>query len=300
MNFYERFSFLNDLLIKQYGKDVANEIVKGYLTNRKTTLRVNTLKAEIDKVKNVLTQNGIRFSQAPWANYALIIENADEKSLSELDIYKNGEIYLQNLSSMIPCVVLSPKNNADILDMAAAPGGKTTQIAMMTSNTAHITACEFNRARAEKLKYNISMQGAKAYVMNVDSRNLDDFFSFDQILLDAPCSGSGTVTDDTSFRGEFNEINLKKTVSLQKSLLKKGIKLLKKGHSMVYSTCSVLSCENEDVLLDALKNSDCYIDEIDLSRFEGVPFLPTKIKGVMCVMPNEMYEGFFVAKITKK
>ena len=101
---------------------------------------------------------------------------------------------MQSLSSMLPPVILEPKEGKDILDMAAAPGGKTTQMAALTNNKAHITACEMNNIRIEKLKYNLEKQGASCvYVMNKDSRQIDDFFSFDQILLDSPCSGSGTI-----------------------------------------------------------------------------------------------------------
>ena len=124
----------------------------------------------------------------------MIIEDAREPEIQELPIYKEGGIYLQSLSSMLPPLFLGPKAGESVLDMAAAPGGKTTQMAAMTGNQAQITACEKNKARSEKLKYNLEKQGASGtYVMVEDARKLDDFFSFDRILLDAPCSGSGTV-----------------------------------------------------------------------------------------------------------
>ena len=102
---------------------------------------------------------------------------------------------MQSLSSMLPPIILNPKLKADILDMAAEPGGKTTQIAALSNNLANIKACELNKIRLERLKYNIQKQGAtNVYVMEKDARLLDDFFCFDQILLDAPCSGSGTLS----------------------------------------------------------------------------------------------------------
>ena len=95
---------------------------------------------------------------------------------------------------MLPAIILQPKEKMDILDMTAAPGGKTTQMAALTNNKAHITACEMNKIRFERMKYNLEKQGATCvFAMNQDSRRIDDFFSFDQILLDAPCSGSGTL-----------------------------------------------------------------------------------------------------------
>lgn len=88
-----------------------------------------------------------------------------EKEIKNLPIYEEGKIYLQSLSSMLPPIILEPKEGADILDMAAAPGGKTTQIAALTNNKANITACEKNKIRTERLKYNLEKQGAKAYIM---------------------------------------------------------------------------------------------------------------------------------------
>ena len=124
---------------------------------------------------------------------AFLLEGADERAVQALPLYERGEIYLQSLSSMLPPLALAPQEGADILDMAAAPGGKTAQMAAMTGNRANITACEINQIRAEKLKYNLEKQGAtRVNIMVRDARKLEDFFRFDQILLDAPCSGRST------------------------------------------------------------------------------------------------------------
>ena len=215
-------------------------------------------------------------------------------------MYKNGEIYLQSLSSMLPPIILNPQEKTDILDMAAAPGGKTTQIAALTNNKAHITACEMNKIRAEKLKYNIQKQGATSvYIMETDSRRISDFFSFDQILLDSPCSGSGTLNaEDSNIEKYFTKKLIDKCTKTQFELLKKAIKVLKPGKDMVYSTCSILSCENEEIVNRVL-NSGCEIVPIEFEGMEEIPQLPNKIKGTICVKPNELYEGFFVAKIRK-
>ena len=155
------------------------------------------------------------------------------------------------------------------------------------------------KMRAERLEYNVKKQGAnRVTVMNMDARQLDDLFAFDRVLLDAPCSGSGTVTEGS--RGQFSREYLDRTVKMQKTLLDKAIRLLKPGHEMVYSTCSVLREENEDVVAAALKKGGVELVPIDTGAFEGVPLLPTKLEGVMCVCPDEWYEGFFVAKLRKK
>ena len=249
-----------------------------------------------------LQQSNIKYKINELNNNAIIIENAKEKDIQELDIYENGEIYLQSLSSMLPPIVLEPKEFEDILDMAAAPGGKTTQIAAITNNNANITACELNAIRAERLKYNIEKQGATSvYVMQKDSRTIDDFFSFDRILLDAPCSGSGTlnVNDENAFK-YFTPKLIEKSIKAQCALLKKALTILKPGKEMVYSTCSILVSENEDVVNKILKEVNAEIVPIEFDKMEELPLLPVKIPGTICVCPNEFYEGFYIAKIRKR
>ena len=227
-----------------------------------------------------------------------MLEGAGEDAVADLPMFENGEIYMQSLSSMIPPLVLGAQAGENVLDMAAAPGGKTTQIAALTGGGALITACERNKMRAERLEYNVKKQGAsRVTVMNMDARQLDDFFAFDRVLLDAPCSGSGTVTEGS--RGQFSREYLDRTVKMQKTLLDKAIRLLKPGHELVYSTCSVLREENEEVVAAALKKGGVQLVPIDTAAFEGVPLLPTDMPGVMCVCPDEWYEGFFVAKMKK-
>ncbi len=181
--------FFVQMLNDQYGKEIALKIIDGYSKKRKLTFRVNTLKEMAENVEDVLKKNNIAFTKPKWSKDVFILENDNKKEIEELGIYKEGKIYLQSLSSMLPPIILEPKENTDILDMAAAPGGKTTQIAAITQNKAHITACEMNTIRMERLKYNIEKQGASSiYTMQIDSRKIDDFFAFDQILLDSPCS----------------------------------------------------------------------------------------------------------------
>jgi NOL1/NOP2/sun family putative RNA methylase len=293
--------FLEEKLEKQYGTKITKEIIEGYQTKRKTTLRINTIKSNIEEIKKELEKEKIEYETIKWSKEALIIKNADEKTIQEMEIYKNGKIYLQSLSSMLPPIILEPKEGTDILDMAAAPGGKTTQIAALTNNKAHITACEKNKIRAERLKYNVDKQGATCvFIMPKDSRFIDDFFSFDQILLDAPCSGSGTLDyNDANVEKYFTEQLIERSSKTQKTLLSKAIKLLKPGHEMVYSTCSILDCENEDVVSSVIKNGNIEIVPINFEGMEELPMLPTKISGTLCVKPTELYEGFFVAKIKR-
>ena len=293
--------FLIEMLIQQYGEEITSKILEGYSQKRMVTFRINTLKTSIEKIEEVLKNNNVKFEKVSWSDVAYIVKNVREDTLKELEIYKNGEIYLQSLSSMLPPIVLEPKENTDILDMCAAPGGKTTELASLTNNNANITACELNKIRIEKLKYNIEKQGATSvYIMQEDSRRINDFFSFDNILLDAPCSGSGTLNvEDVNLEKTFTEKLIEKSQKAQLELLNKAVKILKQGQEMVYSTCSILNKENEEIVSKILKNNKVEIVPIEFKGKEELPLLPTKIDGTLCVMPTELYEGFFIAKIRK-
>lgn len=286
--------FLKEMLVNQYGQETTKKIIKGYV-KKVVTIRVNTIKTDKQEIIDKLKNAQIEFDEIEYNNNALIIRNKNEEDLRKLDMYENGEIYMQSLSSMLPPIVLEPKEKENILDMTAAPGGKTTQMSAMTDNKAYITACEKNKIRAERLKYNLQKQGAKMVnVMQEDARKLSDYFSFDKILLDAPCSGSGT---ENVLNAKFTEELIERSVKTQEELLKKALKILKPGGEMVYSTCSILKQENEDLLKKFLKKSKIEIMPINLT--DEIPMLPTTLKGTVCVCPTEIYEGFFVAKIKK-
>ena len=292
---------LNEFLINQYNDDLIRKIFDGYNINRKTTVRVNSIKANLKDIELILEQNKIIFNHVPWYNDALIIENVDEEKIRSLDIYKKGQIYLQSLSSMLPPLVLSPKSRESILDMAAAPGSKTTELSALSNNEALIMAVEKNKIRADRLRHNLDSQGAKKVnVLEADARNLDDMFKFDKILLDAPCSGSGTINlNDKNIEKYFTRELVERSSKTQKELINKAINLLKVNGELVYSTCSIFKCENEDVVNFVLKNSNIELVSIDESLFKDIPLLPVSIDGTICVCPNEFYEGFFVAKFRK-
>ena len=290
--------FFKEKVINQYGEEIFDEIIEG-MKSRHSSFRINSLKSNHQEIEKILDLNKISFEKCDWYADAYIVK--DERKIKELDIFKDGKIYMQSLSSMLPALVLNPQKGENILDMCAAPGGKTTQMAALSQNGAYITACEKNKVRYDRLKYNIEKQGASSvYVMQKDSRNIDDFFSFDRILLDAPCSGSGTLelNNESTFK-YFSQKLVEKSTKTQLALLKKALKILKPGNELIYSTCSILCSENEDIVNQVLKLNNAEIIPIEFKGMEELPTLPTKIPGTLCVCPNEYYEGFFVAKIRK-
>ena len=196
---------------------------------------------------------------------------------------------------MLPPIILNPKPEENILDMTAAPGGKTTELAALSSNEAMITACEKNKIRLERLKYNIEKQGTRVTIIQQDARKLDEYFSFDKILLDAPCSGSGT---ENIFGEKFNKELIERSTKTQEDLLKKATKILKRTGEITYSTCSILKQENEEIINKILKTTNTEIVKIEPPK--GLDLLPVTIEGTLCISPNKDYEGFFIAKIRRE
>ena len=283
--------------LKEY-YDNYQDIINGYNEKRYVTIRVNTIKSSILEIKEILKKENIIYEEVKFYGDALVIKNNDEKDITNLDIYKEGKIYLQSLSSMLPPLFLDPKDNESILDMTAAPGSKTSQIAALAYNKVLITAVEKDKFRCEKLKYNLDKLGVKKVnVINVDANRLDDFYSFDKILLDAPCSGSGTLNSKEFNNFDYNLVI--KSVERQTKLINKALKLLKKDGILVYSTCSILKEENENIINEVIKNNDVEVLPLNLN-LDSIPKLDTLISNTLCVCPNKYFEGFFVAVLKKK
>lgn len=287
---------------------IVDKILAGMLEKRFATLRVNKIKYNIEDLKKYFDKIGVEYDNIPWYKDALIILNSNESQIQNLEIYKNGYIYLQGLSSMIPPLILNPKENEKILDLTAAPGSKTTQMASMMNNKGYILANELDKIRCDKLKYNINMQGANiCEVINERGEDIGEQYKeqFDKVLLDTPCSGEGRflLSDEKTYLN-WNVNEVKKLVKVQKDLFLSAYKALKKGGTMVYSTCTLNKYENEEILNFALSKFDIEIEKIDIdlkNTLKGITKgYREEIKNAIRVLPTKEQEGFFVAKILKK
>ncbi len=284
---------LSKALSSAYDAETVKKIEAGF-TRRLVSLRVNSLRCDAETAEKTLEEMGIYAERVPWYGDALVLPEARESALQESELYCSGKIYLQNLSSMLPPLILAPEAGESILDMAAAPGGKTCELYALSGGKALITACERDKFRFERLKFNLQRQGAtRVAALCTDALQLDDFLSFDKILLDAPCTGSGTVTPEGV---RFSEAYLAKCVRAQEKLLRKGLKLLRRGGTLVYSTCSVLPAENGALVARITRETGAAVLPIAPPE---VPLLPAP-QGMLAVCPTERYEGFFVAKLIKE
>lgn len=314
--------FFRKALSEHYSTELIEAISAGVDSRRISSLRVNTLLGNQAEVLGALAAAGIETTPVSWYDQAFSLPQAQPRDFWGLDFYDQGKIYLQSLSSMLPALAIAPKPDEDILDMCAAPGGKTTLMATLRGSGRGITACELHAPRAEKLHHNLTKQGAtNVNVMCSDARLLDSWFSFDKVLLDAPCSGSGTIwLGDDKLSKRFNPGLLAKVRKQQTALLAKALEVVKPGGTLLYSTCSVLKQENEEQVNTALKKASragsykivpvalpgAQIQTInsahEASAIEDpgiIPALPSSIEGALTVCPTRYYEGFFTCKILR-
>jgi 16S rRNA (cytosine1407-C5)-methyltransferase len=248
-----------------------------------------------------------------WIKNALILPEHTTRQLTDLPEFKQGLFYIQSLSSMIPGLVLDPKEDEVVLDMAAAPGSKTTQMAAMMNNKGKIIANDNSRQRTFKLKQNLDHQGVtNTGVISMDGQAIWKKYPeyFDKVLLDAPCSLEGTFcTLKPESYSYWSEKKIKQFSKLQKWLLRSAVSATKPGGTIVYSTCTISPEENEEVIdwiLEKEKNT-VELEEIQIKDLERYPAFTTyknktfhpNIRKTLRILPSTEMEGFFVAKLRK-
>lgn len=279
-----------------------------------TGFRINTLRASRDSVLAALTVEGLTPQPVAWYEDAFWIPPDQRAALLASAAYRQQQIWIQNLSSMVPPLVLAPQPGEDVLDLAAAPGSKTLQMACLMQNEGHIAAVEVVRKRFFQLQTNLKQQGAqnvRTFLKDGTQvwRNRPEFFH--RVLLDAPCSTEARFrTDDPETYRYWRVRKVYEMAHKQKELLISGLKCLQPGGTLVYSTCSFAPEENEGVLTQAL---DFFCDEVELvplafsaenqqpclTEWDGAPFHPS-VRHALRILPTPQMEGFFVAKLHKK
>ncbi len=290
-----------DRLNKMFGGSIAQKVVKGFSVDRSPVIRVNTLKTSVRDIMSYFKEINVRFEMVGFLPDALIILNKKEKFFEELDIYKNGKIYFQGVSSQFPVKFLDLQPGEKILDMCAAPGSKTTQIAAMMQNKGEITANEINMIRLERLKYNLDKQGVTiANVISYDGTVLGDMYplSFDKVLLDAPCSAEGKIDLKNPRSYKFwSEKVVRNCAKLQKKLIFSAVKALKPGGILVYSTCTLANEENDEVVKFAIES---FGGALSVEKITADFKYILRSKYGLISTPSEICEGFFVAKMRKR
>ncbi len=314
--------------VNLYGHDFKEKFVERYksllgdrfedfilfsLRPLRKSIRINTIKVKDPKeVLQSLEEQGWKITPIPWYEYGFWVEHEEgRRDIGNTIEFQLGYIYSQEAASMIPPIVLDPKPGEFILDMAAAPGSKTTQMAMHMNNEGAIIANDVEVPRIKALAENIQRCGVTNTIITMmDGRRFARLnYVFDKILLDAPCSGVGALRKSYKTLKMWNPNMVSRLSVLQKQLIKVAFSILKPGGTLVYSTCTLEPEENEGVVSWLLEKFDnAKIEKIEIPglkksepvmEWEGVEFHPD-VRHTLRIYPQDNdTEGFFVAKIKK-
>lgn len=305
--------YLAEKLFNLFSPSEAIEFFEANEIHRPITIRTNTLLTTRRNLAQALVNRGVNLQPiGPWTKVGLQIFDS-QVPIGATPEYLSGDYILQAASSFLPVMALDPQENERILDMAAAPGGKTTYISALMKNTGCLFANDSNKARTKSLIANIHrLNCTNTIVCNYDAREFPKVIGgFDRILLDAPCSGTGVIGKDQSVKVNRTPKDFIEIPHLQKQLLLSAIDSVDhnsaKGGIIVYSTCSVMVEENEAVVNYALKKrpnvrlveTNLAIGKEGFTSFRGKTFDPS-IKLTRRYYPHVYnVDGFYVAKFQK-
>ena len=261
----------------------------------KKTIRCNTIKIQSRELKRRLESKGFVLKEIEWYKDGFVVERKAETLGNTLEHFL-GYFYVQEKASMLPPLLLDPKPGDRVLDIAASPGSKTSQMAQLMKNRGTIVANDFRHDRINLLKINLQRLGVMNTIVtqhrgeSLGKMNLE----FDKVLVDAPCTSVGAIRKDFKIMNTWNIKNVKTMARLQKRILEAAINLTKIGGTIVYSTCTLTKEENEDVVSQ-------FLDRVKLvkPKFEfghrGIG-----LDKVMRLYPQDIdSEGFFIAKMVR-
>ncbi len=299
---------ISNYLIKHFGEEYAKRYEEYIFSTPSYFIRINRNCDESSLIEE-LKSYGIKLSAVENVDYAYLIEEGMDKVGKTLQ-YILGKYYIQSLSSMIPPIVLDPKEDDLTLDLCAAPGSKTTELSEIMKNRGTLYANEISIQRLRSLVHNLDkINATNVGVLNFKGELLSKIYDsyFDKILVDAPCSALGIIQKKEEVTNWWNKNQMEKIANLQLRLLISAIKMAKVGGEIVYSTCTLTLEENELVLQTVLKKYPVELAEVELPVPSHPAFtkygdenLNPEIAKARRIIPWEINsEGFFVAKLIK-
>lgn len=268
LDLYEYNEFLMDSIMLMFPPAEAVDFLEAMEKTRPTTIRVNTLKAKRRDLVQALVKRGMNIEPLEkWSKVGLQVFESNVPIAGTVE-YLAGYYMLQAAASFLPVMALAPQEKERVLDMSAAPGGKTTYIAQLMKNSGVIFANDVSEPRCKSLNANLQRLGVtNCIVTNYDGTGYEKVMrNFDRVLLDAPCTGTGIISRDKSIKTSKQYEDIQRATQLQRSLILSAIDACKVGGYIVYSTCSFLVEEDEAIVAYALTKRDVEIVEM------GLPF----------------------------
>lgn len=280
---YSMPQWLVEELSKEYDNQTLEEICKNSNLKPKTTIRVNTLKTTKMELIKKLEERNIICEEAELSNFLYLKKI---KNISNLDLFKQGLFTVQDEGAGKISILLNPKEGENILDVCSAPGGKTTHIAQLINDKGNIIAWDLYSHRLNLVEENSKRLGIKS--IKTQEKDATIFYpeyieKFDKILLDVPCLGFGVMKRKPDIKWQRKREDIEEITKIQLKILENCYKYLKKGGELVYSTCSILKSENQDIINIFLKNN--IVEKSQITE--------------KVILPDKKTDGFFMCKLRK-
>jgi 16S rRNA (cytosine967-C5)-methyltransferase len=244
--FYSHPHWMVKRWLRRYGREETERLMVANNERPSMALRINRLKIDPVVFKNQLSEQQIQFSSSAYLTHFVRVKTLSR--IGQMDLFRRGMFTIQDESAALPCQLLDPHPGDRVIDLCAAPGGKTTNIAEMMNNEGVIVALDKYEAKLAMIKGSAERLGLRNVQLRATDAMTFEDAPADRVLLDAPCSGLGTLAKKPDMKWKRDQMDIVKLAVTQRAMLENGARLLKPGGALVYSTCTIEPEENEDVV----------------------------------------------------
>lgn len=297
-----KYSFENwmvKLFLDQYGEETTEKILMGLNSIPPVTIRINTLKSNYDDVFDRFEKLNYNVEEGEVCPESIKIIKGS--SIENNPLFKEGYFTVQDESAMLASMALDVEDNMKVLDICAAPGGKSTHIAELMEGKGTVTSVDLYEHKIKLIKANaerLGIENISAKVMDAAVINNEFIEAFDRVLVDAPCSGLGIIRKKPEIKWFKSRKEIEELYSIQNKILKNASLYLKKGGILVYATCTLNREENEERIHSFIKeNNDFEIDKLFFGNRDNFKYTN---EGMLTILPDKDMDGFFIAKLIKK
>ena len=298
---YSMPKWLVQRFLEQYGFEKTEKMLEAFLKEKPTTIRIREYLVEKEAVLESLKSQKVTVEKAPYVENAYYVKDYDY--LPALDAFRVGSIQVQDVSSMLVGDIAAPKEGDYVIDLCAAPGGKTLCIADKLKGTGRVDARDISRTKTDYIRENAIRQNfLNVVVTEKDATQLDSdsLEKADIVLADVPCSGLGVMGRKTDIKYKLNPAKIQELAGLQREILEQASTYVKPGGTLIYSTCTIGKEENQDNVEWFLEHYPYELESLDPYLCEELRSETTK-KGYLPLLPGvHKCDGFFIARLKRK
>ncbi len=298
---YSMPKWLVQRFLEQYGFEKTEKMLEAFLKEKPTTIRIREYLVEKEAVLESLKSQKVTVEKAPYVENAYYVKDYDY--LPVLDAFRVGSIQVQDVSSMLVGDIAAPKEGDYVIDLCAAPGGKTLCIADKLKGTGRVDARDISRTKTDYIRENAIRQNfLNVVVTEKDATQLDSdsLEKADIVLADVPCSGLGVMGRKTDIKYKLNPAKIQELAGLQREILEQASTYVKPGGTLIYSTCTIGKEENQDNVEWFLEHYPYELESLDPYLCEELRSETTK-KGYLQLLPGvHKCDGFFIARLKRK